>query len=144
MGNEEGSRTKIVRVSFPAELGFLPMLNVLVEEALRLAEADEDGANAFANAVMEAGTNAAEVGPAGSDVEVELRVRRLEMEVRVSDRGPGLDPDRISGPDDAEVSMALRGRGILIMRAFADEARFEPRPGGGTTVVLRKTFGTRP
>ena len=132
---------RIVRLKVPADLEFLPMLNTATEEALRLTAAGEESANTLANAVMEAATNAAQYGPEGSEIEVEFRIRPEEMEVLVSDRGPGFDPNRISGADEEMTSMTLRGRGVLIMKAAADESSFEQRPGGGTTVRLVKRFG---
>ena len=136
-----GAHARIVRLTVPADLEFLPILNTAIEEALRLTAAGEDSSNAFANAVMEAATNAAQYGPDGSEIEVEFRIRNDEMEVLVSDRGPGFDPNRISGADDSMASMTLRGRGVLIMKAAADESSFEQRPGGGTAVRLVKRFG---
>jgi serine/threonine-protein kinase RsbW len=140
MSTEKETRPRVVRLIFPSDLGFLPVLNAVTEEALRLAGADGDAADAMANAVMEAGTNAAQYGPEGSEVDVEFFIGRGDLEVAVSDEGPGFDPERVSGPGGSSASMALRGRGLLIMKALADEVSFEERPGGGTTVRLVKRF----
>ena len=86
---EAGS--KLVRLVFPNDVDFLPLLNGAVEEVLRLMEAGEETLNAVANAVLEAGTNAAQYGREGGEVEVEFRLGERELEVVVSDRGGARD-----------------------------------------------------
>jgi len=132
---------RVVRLTYPCDLEFLPLLNAVVEQCLGLTAADEDAACSVANAVLEAGTNAAQYGGGGNEVEVEVWVRPREIEITVSDRGPGFDPQRVSRAGGSGGPMALRGRGIQIMTELMDEVRFENRPGGGTTVWLRKVFG---
>ena len=98
MSDEWGESSKVVRLVFPSDLEFLPLLNTAVEEVLRMVDAGEEMANAVANAVMEAGTNAAQYGRQGSEVEVEFRGQRKtyeaewrlngqEVEIRVSEEG---------------------------------------------------------
>ncbi|MCK4548460.1 MAG: ATP-binding protein [Candidatus Eisenbacteria sp.] len=140
MSEEQASRRKVVRLTFPAEFEFLALLNVAVEETLRAAGADEEIANAVANAVMEAGTNAVQYGRPESEVEIEFHLGVGEIEIVVSDRGPGFDPERVSDLEEAAGSMALRGRGISIMKALMDEVIFEPREDGGTSVRMSKNL----
>ena len=138
MNDEWGESSKVVRLVFPSDLEFLSLLNAAVEEVLRVADADEETANAVANAVMEAGTNAAQYGRQGSEVEVEFRLRPGEVEAVVSDRGPGFEPPSASDMDNSADSLALRGRGVLIMEALMDDVGFERRDGGGTRVRMVK------
>jgi serine/threonine-protein kinase RsbW len=140
MRDENGRGGRVVRLIYPCDLEFLPVLNAVVEEFVRLAGADEEDANAIANAVLEAGTNAAQYGGGENEVEVEFRAGEGEVEVAVSDRGPGFDPERVSEPGDPTGPISLRGRGVLIMTELMDEVCFEDRPGGGTTVWLRKAL----
>jgi serine/threonine-protein kinase RsbW len=138
MSDERRESSKIVRLVFPSDLEFLPLLNSAVEEVLKMADADEETAIAVANAVMEAGTNAAQYGSEGSEVEVEFQLRRGEVEAIISDRGPGFECESDSNLGDSADCMALRGRGVLIMDALMDQVDFEPREGGGTRVRMLK------
>ncbi len=70
--------------------------------------------------------------------------RRLRVEVdedaggveyRIEDEGPGFDATRLSDPVAPESLLEVSGRGILLMRTFMDEVRYE---GRGNRLVLRK------
>jgi anti-sigma regulatory factor (Ser/Thr protein kinase) len=61
-------------------------------------------------------TNAFAVTPPGGRVEMELRRSPGTVELSVTDRGPGFDPDDVAGAEPNEV----RGRGLLIVRDLAD------------------------
>jgi anti-sigma regulatory factor (Ser/Thr protein kinase) len=62
-------------------------------------------------------TNAFAVTPPGGRVEMELRRTPGTIELSVTDRGPGFDPDVVgrASPD------GLQGRGLLIVRDLADQ-----------------------
>lgn len=138
MSRRETAHPDTVRLVYPAKIEFLPLLNAVTEQILGLAGADEETGVAVANAVMEAGTNAAQYGGEGTDVEVEFRIGDLDLDVVISDRGSGFEPESTVESEEGAGTVLLRGRGIEIMRAVMDEVRFEGRSGGGTTVRLRK------
>ncbi len=58
-----------------------------------------------------------------------------QIEYRVHDEGPGFDPATLPDPTDPENLLRLSGRGILLIRTFMDEVRFED---GGRAIVMRK------
>jgi anti-sigma regulatory factor (Ser/Thr protein kinase) len=53
----------------------------------------------------------------------------------IKDEGPGFDPARVADPTAGENIEAEHGRGILLMKTFMDEVRYE---NGGKEVHLRK------
>ena len=88
--------------------------------------------------------NALRLSSPADPVEVEVRELGGEIQIRVSDRGPGLDPDdleRIFEPfEHGERGPRGTGLGLAIARGFAaaNECRLwaEARPGSGATFVL--------
>lgn len=55
----------------------------------------------------------------------------------VEDEGPGFDPSCLPDPTDPTNLEKLSGRGILLMRTFMDEVRFNPR-GNQVTMIKRR------
>ncbi|WP_157254226.1 ATP-binding protein [Nonomuraea typhae] len=60
--------------------------------------------------------------------------------IRVVDTGDGFDPSRVRTPAPGEES----GRGMLIMRALADDVRFISRREHGVVVALEKRLRFEP
>lgn len=56
--------------------------------------------------------------------------------VRVTDEGPGFDPGDVPDPTLDENLERPGGRGIMLMKNFLDEIRYE---GRGNVVMMRKT-----
>jgi CheY-like chemotaxis protein len=54
------------------------------------------------------------------------------------DEGPGFDPKDLPDPTDPENLLKLSGRGILLMRTFMDDVRFNDR-GNEVTLVKRRS-----
>ncbi len=77
------------------------------------------------------------VGPAVPSVDEVVRITWTEEEtfvtVRVKDKGPGFDPQSSFALGDPLETMS--GRGIALIRALVDSARFESGPDG-TTVEM--------
>ena len=71
--------------------------------------------------------------------------RRLRLEVerdsdavefRIEDEGPGFDLSHLPDPVSPENLLNVYGRGILLMRTFMDDVRYE---GRGNRLILRKS-----
>jgi anti-sigma regulatory factor (Ser/Thr protein kinase) len=54
------------------------------------------------------------------------------------DEGPGFDPKELPDPTDPENLLKLSGRGILLMRTFMDDVKFNDR-GNEVTMVKRRS-----
>jgi CheY-like chemotaxis protein len=68
-------------------------------------------------------------------VRVTARLTHSHAEFTIRDEGEGFDPSQLLDPRDAANLEKASGRGILLMRSFMDEIRFED---GGRSVTLVK------
>ena len=71
-------------------------------------------------------------------IEVEARITRNEAAFAIRDEGRGFDPTCLPDPTDPANIERSSGRGILLMRAFMDEVRYNDL---GNAVVLVKRRG---
>jgi serine/threonine-protein kinase RsbW len=87
--------------------------------------------------LTEAVTNAIRHGnrcDCSKKVSISLRAENGALAVRVSDEGPGFDPNTVPDPTADERLEKCGGRGLFIMRNFSDECEFMR---GGSTVEMR-------
>jgi CheY-like chemotaxis protein len=70
-----------------------------------------------------------------------LRVRsklsRTQAEWVISDEGPGFDPSQLPDPTDPANLGRVCGRGLLLIRTFLNEVRFNPK-GNEVTLIKRR------
>jgi serine/threonine-protein kinase RsbW len=91
-------------------------------------------------AVTEACANVIEHSSDTEDqYEVTVALSEERCEIRVIDTGRGFDQAELSN-DDPVPATAERGRGIRLMHALVDMARFDSRPEEGTVVHLQKAL----
>lgn len=122
-------------------------IRALLPRDLPPAIADEA---AVCHVVRNVIANAARFAPSGTPVEIVAEARAGEIELRIADRGPGIDPaeaERLFEPFYRSTRTARAGGGaglglaaaqrLLAAMGGAIEAR--PRPGGGALVVIRFT-----
>lgn len=69
---------------------------------------------------------------------VDLSVSQREAVVVIRDEGPGFDPTTIPDPRDADLEQ-ISGRGLLLMRTFMDEVRFNQ--GGNEVTMIKRRNG---
>jgi serine/threonine-protein kinase RsbW len=87
--------------------------------------------------LTEAVTNAILHGNRSDDnkcVSISLRRQKDALSIRVSDEGPGFDPNRVPDPTGMDCIEQCGGRGLFLMRHLSDECRFTR---GGSTVEMR-------
>ncbi len=119
----------------------IELVQMTIDETLRESGASEEQRHWIGLALREAVANAIKHGnrqDPSRQVEVEFALTGGDMEIRVSDEGPGFDPDAVKDPLAPENKFRADGRGIFYMKKFMDEVRYAFRPSGGTIVVLRK------
>lgn len=92
--------------------------------AIRLAF-EEAVANAFAHG-----------SPKGEPVEVEFGCTPEQLEMSVEDHGPGFDPSEVPDPTSDENISKPTGRGLLLIRAYMTEVRFN-ETGNKITMIFR-------
>jgi CheY-like chemotaxis protein len=69
-------------------------------------------------------------------VRITVRVTRNEAVFTIRDEGEGFDASKLPDPREAANLEKASGRGVLLMRSFMDEVRFEDR-GRSVTLVKR-------
>ena len=69
-------------------------------------------------------------------IRVQVRLTLQEMEVSIRDEGDGFDPSKLPDPTDPENLDRPCGRGVMLMRAFMDDVRYNPT--GNEVTLVRK------
>lgn len=98
----------------------------------------QDLAIALAEALSNAAVHGNRLDPALS-VDVTVTVQPGRVSVKVADRGPGFDTTAVTDPTHPERLLVPGGRGLLLMRRFADSVT---RNSAGNAVRL--TMRRRP
>ncbi len=101
---------------------------------------DDSAQFAIRLAVEEALANAVRYGKPeqrGAAVRITYQVTPQRVWVRISDPGPGFNPESVPDPTTDERLDLPTGRGILIMRAFMTEVSYNER-GNTVTLVYEK------
>lgn len=92
--------------------------------------------------------NALDLSPKKQPVDIEVQSLENEIEVRISDRGPGIPKENrgrifdafVRGPWEKERQRPGLGLGLYLARRIMEAQKggisFEPRPGGGSTFIL--------
>jgi CheY-like chemotaxis protein len=68
---------------------------------------------------------------------VQVHLTRQRCRVNICDEGPGFDQKQLRDPTDPENVARVSGRGILLMRTFLDEVRYNDQGNSVTLVVAR-------
>ena len=92
-------------------------------------------------AVTEATTNAiihANKKDVNKKVVIEVVDNQSEVMIMVTDEGSGFDPDKIPDPTQPENLLKDSGRGLYLMRVYADELKYEISPAGTKTILVIK------
>jgi serine/threonine-protein kinase RsbW len=127
-------------LNIPSDFRYLGAVDAAIQDLAREFSFAPDAINDVSTALVEACSNAIEHGNHFSKdkrVVVTLGFNGGTFVATVKDEGPGFDFDKVMRDDAAPDPLSERGRGILIMRAFADEIRFR-RDAQGFVVELTK------
>src|SRR6478752_2056364 len=119
----------------------IELVQVVLNDSLERLGLDSDARHWVDIAVREAVANAIKHGNAqdpAKTVEVDAGVDGGELVIRIEDQGTGFDPGQLGDPLAPENLLRPNGRGIFYMKSFMDVVDYQPRPGGGTVVTLRK------
>jgi len=142
--------SEIVELEIPARIEFVALARLVVTSAASTQPTfTDDRIDDLRLAVSEACTNAIEAHTvAGSDDRVLIRCDLAEdrIEVAVTDRGGGFDPEEVTAAPAAEAADRLEfesGLGIPLMRVLVDETEFRAS-AAGTVVRLVVVRPVRP
>jgi serine/threonine-protein kinase RsbW len=121
----------------PSDLDAARRLQEEIEGVVRDAFADHD-AFAIKMAVEEALVNAIKHGnqmDPDKSVRVAYSLGAERFDVRITDEGPGFNPDDVPDPTAPENLERPCGRGLLLIRFYMTEVAFQDN---GRTIVMHK------
>lgn len=136
-----GDESASLRGSFsmPSEISSIPSSVDKLVQLLKASGCLQDKQTDIEMAAFEALANAVIHGnheDAQKQVHIDYQCRPgKDIAIVVRDEGNGFSPEKVPDPTTPENIEAEHGRGILMMRAFMDEVRYE---AGGTELHLRK------
>lgn len=130
-----------VELTLPSRIASIDEAASAVADAARRFGLPDEAIFGVELSVREAVTNAVLHGNRQDEsvpVEVGVLSAGPELVITVRDRGEGFDPAQVADPTSEENLLKANGRGILFMRTFMDDVRWEPHPDGGTVVRMTK------
>ena len=128
-------------LKFPSRIDSIAEAAAAAAEVARRAGFTEEALFGIDMAVRESVTNAVLHGNRQDEskpVEVGFDDSAAGLRITVRDRGQGFDPAGVADPTDPQNILKASGRGILFMRTFMDDVRWERHPQGGTVVEMMK------
>ena len=128
-------------LTFPSRIDSIAEAAAAAAEVARRAGFTEDALFGIDMAVRESVTNAVLHGNREDEskpVEIGFHNSAAGLRIRVRDRGQGFDPAGVADPTDPQNILKASGRGILFMRTFMDDVRWERHPQGGMVVEMLK------
>lgn len=111
-----------------------------VDEIRDECELDEEPSETFKLVLSEAVTNAIVHGnkeDREKTVDITVYVSEKDISADVKDQGAGFDADKKKNPLKEENLLDTSGRGIFLMKQFADHVEFKQ---GGTRLYFRVNF----
>jgi serine/threonine-protein kinase RsbW len=137
------STTSRVSFTLDSSLDSVNKIEQTAEQTAQRAGFDEDTMQHIAMAVREAAVNAVLHGNAydpNKHVTAAFETTADSLIIKITDQGPGLNPDTLPDPLAPENILRGSGRGIFLIRAFMDEVHFrELHPGTELTLIKHRT-----
>ena len=128
-------------LTFPTRIESIAEAAAAAAEVARRAGFSDDALFGIDMAVRESVTNAVLHGNRQDEsktVEVGFHLSAAGLVITVRDCGEGFDLAQVADPTDPQNILKASGRGILFMRTFMDDVRWEHHPQGGTVVRMEK------
>ena len=138
--------TPEIHLAIKSSFTNIELVQIVVEEALKQLEIDQDDSHWVGIAVREAVANAVKHGnkqDPEKKVEIDFGVVDDCVVIKVMDEGEGFVLDEVADPLAPENMLKPSGRGIFYMNRFMDGIDYSFRPEGGTVVTLRKSFSSK-
>lgn len=130
-----------LEMSIPSDFKYLGAVDAVVQDVAREFSFSQKCINDISTALIEACTNAIEHGNRFS---VEKRVKVViafdgdTIVTKVYDEGKGFDYEKYLAHKAPPDPLSIKGRGIIIMKAFSDRLQFSYEPGRGFCVEMAK------
>ncbi|MDY3554174.1 ATP-binding protein [Gemmata sp. JC717] len=127
-----------IELSIPSDLAEARRVQELIEGALQSAGYTQHDTFAIKLALEEALVNAIKHGnqlDPDKRVFIVFNVTAERFDIRITDEGPGFNPDDVPDPTAIENLERPCGRGLLLMRGFMTEVEYH---GRGNVVRMAK------
>ncbi|NDU74713.1 hypothetical protein GWI34_19085 [Actinomadura sp. DSM 109109] len=118
----------------PRDVASVPATRKLLDAALAALGVEGHIREDIEMMLTEACTNVIKHAEHGADYTVRATIQDRRCVIKVIDSGGGFDEARVPAPEPA----GENGRGLMIMRALADDVRFASFPEDGALVALEK------
>ncbi|TDC45166.1 ATP-binding protein [Actinomadura sp. KC345] len=118
----------------PRDAASVPASRRLLDAALTALGVEDQIRDDIEAMLTEACTNVIRHAEHGAHYTVRVTIQDRRCMIKVIDAGTGFDAGQVPHPEPA----AERGRGLLIMKALADDVRFCSYPQDGALVSLEK------
>ncbi len=135
------TKNSLLRLSIGSDLEQVDLVGVVIQSTLEQTAVDPDQTHWLVMSVREAVINAILHGnrqDPDKRVLVEVDLDGPDLIVRVEDEGQGFDPDSLPDPTAPENLLRSSGRGVFMMRQFADSIEYSFPSKRGTVVTMRK------
>lgn len=139
------TKNSLLRLSIGSNLDQVDLAATVVESALGQIPVEPEQAHWLVMSVREAVINAILHGnreQPGTRVVMAMDLEGTDLVLRVEDQGRGFDPDSLPDPTAPENLLRPSGRGIFMMRQFADSIEYSFPSERGTVVTMRKRIAT--
>lgn len=139
------TRNSLLRLSIGSDLEQVDLVGIVIQSTLEQIGVESDQSHWLVMSVREAVINAILHGnreDSTKRVLVEVDLEGQDFVVRIEDEGEGFDPDSLPDPTAPENLLRPSGRGIFMMRQFADSIEYSFPSKRGTVVTMRKRIAT--
>ena len=127
----------------PSTLASVTRVELMVSHFAHAAGFDDETADHLAMIAREATANAIIHGnrfAGDKQIAARCELSTASLSITLADQGEGLNPDTVPDPLAPENLLRSSGRGIFLMRSFADEVRFRSlAPGTEITLVKHRS-----
>jgi serine/threonine-protein kinase RsbW len=130
-----------IEVTIGSTLEYLDLVQTLTDCITDFMGFDEDTAHWIAMSVRESVTNAIQHGnklDQSKKVDIRFEVGPSQLDISVTDQGPGFNAEQLPNPLDPENLLKPSGRGIFYIRSFMDQVEFKQLSNGGMEVHMTK------
>jgi serine/threonine-protein kinase RsbW len=129
-----------VEVVIPSDPAEARSVQDRIELSLAASDASERDIFCIKLALEEALVNAIKHGnqlDLSKSVSISYQVLRFSFEIRITDQGPGFDPDDLPDPTAIENLERPCGRGVMLMRHYMSDVEYYPP---GNSLRMRRDF----
>lgn len=123
-------------ITIPSKLEQISLIEKVIDEISEQLTITPDVYGKILIATIEGVNNAIVHGnklDQKKNVTITFKVNEKEIFIKISDQGPGFDPNSIPDPTVPENIENISGRGVFLMKKLSDSIKFE---NNGSTVEL--------